>query len=132
MTKRVNLPTEAAVRAAIVDLNSDNGEPTTVVALARHLGLSNSTFWRHFPELAQEIADARRAAHGLRPPEVAASDDREAERAITRLRDMNLRLTSDLETAIACIRGLTIENQTLRSELEAFAGIARLPGNLSR
>lgn len=125
MTKRVILPDEVALRSAIADMTTADDQPPTVVALARRLGLSNSTFWRHFPELAQEVADARRTAQG-RAPAPAVADDQGAERVIARLRTENAHLASNLEAAVARIRDLTLENRALRDELENVTGVSKL------
>ena len=67
MTARVQLPSEAQVRQALTELTAQvgTGPPPTVLALARSLGLANGTFWRHFPEIAREVADQRRTAARL-------------------------------------------------------------------
>src|SRR5699024_375673 len=62
MTRPVQLPSEAEVRIAIEELRSATQNNTiTVKQLAQQLGLTNPTFWRHFPDIAQEVADIRRA-----------------------------------------------------------------------
>lgn len=63
MTRRAQLPTEADVRDArdaLLVETAANGTRPAVVALAGRVGLSNTTFWRHFPHIAHELADARR------------------------------------------------------------------------
>ena len=66
MTARVQLPSEAQVRQALAELAGQPGaEQPTVLALARSLSLANGTFWRHFPDIAREVADQRRTAARL-------------------------------------------------------------------
>jgi hypothetical protein len=103
------------------------GQPT-VLGLARSLGLANGTFWRHFPEIAREVADQRRTAgrqdrtaSGSLPPEDKAPSE------LARLRRANRELADEIEVAIAHLRRLTLENHTLREELEHSRKITRLP-----
>lgn len=132
MTRRVSLPTESEVRAALAELSATEtkGRPT-VVALARSLGLTNATFWRHFPEIAQEVADARRS--GQRSDTAAgashtgAAADGGAE--IAHLRTEKSRLRDQLEVAVAHIQRLTLENRALRDELERATKVVRIPPN---
>jgi hypothetical protein len=88
--------------------------------------LSNSIFWRHFPELAQAVADARRSAQ-RRPSAPAVPDDQGAEHVIARLRTENASIASSLEAAVARIRDLTLENRALRDELEAVPDVIQMP-----
>ncbi|MFI9754724.1 hypothetical protein [Streptomyces collinus] len=58
MTRRTDLPSEARVRAALTRLRqtaTDTGKrPTVLAAQAREFGLSNTTFRRHFPDIARD------------------------------------------------------------------------------
>ncbi len=125
MTRRVPLPTNAEVLHALAELRKDSTRPGTVRGLAEHLGLTNSTFWRWFPAIAQDIADQRRTiarAKRAEPSETARRAD--SERA---LRAENATLRDQIDLAVAHIQRLTLENHTLRAQMEDRAQIARLP-----
>jgi hypothetical protein len=130
VTARVQLPSEAQVRQAHTELSAQLvAGPPTVLALARSLGLANGTFWRHFPEIAREVADHRRTA--ARPGRTTSAedlpDDNNPPSELARLRRTNRALTDQIEVAIAHLQQLTIENHTLREELEHSRNITRLP-----
>lgn len=102
------------------------GRRPSVLAVARRLGLSNSTFRRHFPDIAQEISDARRAplpdptdAGGL-----SAFDKLVARNA--KLRRDNRQLREHLQLAIANIARLTLQNHHHQQALEAHTKITRI------
>ncbi|MET3175950.1 UNVERIFIED_ORG: uncharacterized protein YceH (UPF0502 family) [Arthrobacter sp. UYCu721] len=129
MTRRVALPTESEIRAALAELTRPDGRPS-VVALARSLGLANATFWRHFPEIAQEVADARRnALRSAHPADAPATTGSDAKSAIAQLRNEKAHLRDQLEVAVAHIQRLTLENRTLREELERATKVVRIPRN---
>lgn len=130
MTARVQLPSEARVRQALTELTAQPGAgQPTVLALARSLGLANGTFWRHFPEIAREVADQRRTAARLNrntsAHELPGDDNPPGE--LARLRHTNRELTDQIEVAIAHLQRLTLENHALREELEHSRKITRLP-----
>ena len=129
MTARVQLPSEAQVRQALTELAAQPGAgQPTVLALARSLGLANGTFWRHFPDIAREVADQRRTARldrTTRAREVPGDNNPPSE--LARLRRTNAELTDQIEVAIAHLQRLTLENHTLREELEDSRKITRLP-----
>lgn len=126
MTRRVLLPSESEVRTALAELRTSNEDGIiTARNLARQLGLANSTFWRHFPEIAQAVADENRvtsrAAQAAPAKAPRASDPNGA------LRKENATLRDQIELAVAHIQRLTIDNQTLRDQLEIQTNIVRLP-----
>ena len=93
--------------------------------------MSNTTFRRHFPRQAGEIAEARcrrepPAGEQTRPGPYEILVARNA-----RLRRANRTLTGNLRLAAAQIQRLGIENARLREALEASSGITRigLPGS---
>ena len=54
MSRRADLPSRSTVQRALYELldeTSAEGVRPTVVSLARRLGLANTTFWRHFPDI---------------------------------------------------------------------------------
>jgi hypothetical protein len=124
------LPSEAQVRQALTELAAQPGAgQPTVLALAQSLGLANGTFWRHFPEIARDVADQRRTAARLDRATSAQnlSDNGNPPSELTRLRRNNRELTDQIEVAIAHLQRLTLENHALREELEHSRKITRLP-----
>lgn len=116
MSRRVALPSETEIREARTQLSvAEPAEPPTVIALARCLGLTNATFWRHFPHIAQEVASLRR--NSLRSPGPANASDTagaDASSVLAQLRNDKARLGRQLEVALAQIQHLTLENRALR------------------
>jgi len=96
MTRRIDAPPEARVRARLDELREragDNGTQPGVLALASKFGMSNTIFRHHFPDIAQEIAALRSA----RPtPGTPSEPTRNA-----RLKRRNRELTETL-TLAAC------------------------------
>ena len=130
MTARVQLPSEGQVRQALAGLAAQPGAgQPTVLALARSLSLANGTFWRHFPEIAREVADQRRTAARLGHTTSARQQpgDNNPPSELARLRRTNRELSDQIEVAIAHLQRLTLENHTLREELEDSRKITRLP-----
>ncbi|MFF1744971.1 hypothetical protein [Streptomyces mirabilis] len=134
MTRRVDAPSEVRVRAALEELRRRAGANSTqpsVLALARTLGMSNTTFRRHFPDIAQEITAIRSTPT---TPEVSGEPTRR-DRLVARnakLKRRNRELTETLELAACHIQRITLENQKLREQLEAATGVTRLTSIPSR
>ncbi len=126
MTRRVLLPSESEVHAALAQLRASN-ENGAVSArdLAHRVGLANATFWRHFPEIAQVVADERRTALRSAPTSPLGSTTNNTTDRV--LRKENATLRDQLELAVAHIQRLTIDNQALRDQLEAQTNIVKLP-----
>jgi hypothetical protein len=124
MTRRVSIPTIDQVHTAITAVAERTGRRPSAVAGAKHLGLTNTTFWRHFPDQAAAIAEQRRRQHTTNTAPTAYEKLR-AE--ISAVRRGNQELTDQLATAIAQIQRLSVQNHRLRQELEAAAGVTRLP-----
>jgi transposase-like protein len=129
MTAKDDLPDTDTVLKAKAELLADayaTGERPTVIALARQLGVTNATFWRHFPDIAREVAAAgrneQRDDHADRDP----SPLRELERQNAQLRRTNHDLRLDIKLAEASIQRLAIVNHQLRRELEAATGVTRI------
>ncbi|MEE1805406.1 hypothetical protein [Streptomyces sp. BE133] len=129
MSPRVdNLPTETQVRAALSDLlqqADDNGARPSVLALARRFSMSNTTFRRHFPELATEISTIRSTPSDASPTGEPNRYDKLVARN-AKLKRRNRELTDYLALAAAHVQKITLENQRLRQGLEAAAGLTRL------
>jgi AcrR family transcriptional regulator len=130
LSQKVELPSEERLAEAIAEVTSlaiEHGVRPTVASLARSVGLTNSTFWRHYPAQARAIAAAGRthvqdALESNRVARPAASVDR-----VAALSAKNLRLKEHLSYATANIARLTLENHRLRLELESLAGVSHLP-----
>lgn len=124
MTRAIPLPTETEITAVIEALTrEDPSHPPAVLAVAARLGLSNATFWRRFPQLAQTLADTRKDAlrDRTRAPERPAPELPAAE--LARLRNDNARLESEVRAAAAEVQRLTLENYALRTQLEQASGV---------
>jgi hypothetical protein len=115
MSRRVDLPDEEQVRTAmtkVIEQAHEQGRRPAVTALAATLGLNNTTFWRHFPDIAQELAGLARTER--------ADDDRplgkvaQMEKDLARLKRDKTQLTHDLDLAKAVIQRLALENAALR------------------
>ncbi|MEU6511535.1 hypothetical protein [Streptomyces sp. NPDC046942] len=112
----------------------DNGKRPSVLALAAQLGLSNTTFRRHFPELAKEISTVRSS-----PSSPMGNDDRPSPYNVlvarnAKLRRANRSLTDNLQYAAAQIQRLALDNARLRETLEATSNITHInsPGRPRR
>ncbi|MFE4873450.1 hypothetical protein [Streptomyces sp. NPDC056682] len=93
--------------------------------------MSNTTFRRHFPDIAQEVAALRSAP----PTPGAPSEPTRYDRLVARnakLKRRNRELIETLTLAACHIQRITLENQKLREELEAATGVARLTSIPSR
>ena len=134
MTRTIRLPGEDDVHAAKAELVAQahaSGRRPTVIALARRVGLTNPTFWRHFPDVAREIA-----ALGRTPPATTPTSPPhrllELEQRNADLRRTNQNLTEHLELAVANIQRLTLDNHHLRQELEAAAKVTHLDPRITQ
>lgn len=134
MSRRVALPPDDDLAAALHALLADaaaQGVRPTVLTLAGRLGLSNTTFWRHFPDTAQQVRAA--ANQALPRPDIAVDDptgsaaaaSNGAQQRAVLSRD-NQRLREQLELASAHIARLTLTNQRLVEELETATRVTPL------
>ncbi|WP_405876805.1 MULTISPECIES: hypothetical protein [unclassified Streptomyces] len=127
MTRRTDLPSEARVRAALTRLRqtaTDTGKRPTVLALAREFGLSNTTFRRHFPDIARDIAEAARTSAPEADTPTSHYDQLVARNA--KLKRRNKELIAHLTLAAARIQQVTLDNQRLKQQLEAATGVTRI------
>lgn len=125
MSRRVPLPSDQAVADtlhAVLETAAADGTRPTVVELARRVGLSNSTFWRHYPDVANQLRDTARRSTSRPAGTEASSSQRAQERAATLIRD-NEQLREHLELAAATIARLTLDNHQLRQALEAAQAV---------
>ena len=132
MSRKIELPGEAHVRDVLAEMLTEaaaGGARPSVLALARRLGLSNATFWRHFRDIAADVrhtTDAAMAPAGAGNPRPDLGEDQAAHDAS--LRRENAR-PADLEAALSHLRRLTIDNAQLRRDLQAARAITLLdPG----
>ncbi|MEU9471298.1 site-specific integrase [Streptomyces avermitilis] len=96
-------------------------DSSTVLAIYAH----DTTFRRHFPDIAQKIAALRSAPPTPGAPSKPTRYDRRVARN-AKLKRHNRELTETLTLAACHIQRITLENQKLREELEAAMGVARL------
>lgn len=127
MSRQTGIPTRESVLATLEQLRNEAGrtgrEPSSL-SLARRLGLANTTFRRHFPEIAGRLTTARTPGTPDRSDTGTADGLRQD---VLRLRHDNRNLRDHLELAIANIQRLTIENDQLRRQAEAVSQIRHLP-----
>jgi hypothetical protein len=123
MTRR-HLPTREAVHAAIDTLTHATGRPPSVLALATHLDVANTTFRRNFPDIVDRFAAPLPAHRRNRRAENAHSRIKADN---DRLRAANRDLTQQLDLAINAIQRLSIDNDRLRTALHAAQTITTLP-----
>jgi hypothetical protein len=133
MSHKIPLPADAEVYKARTDTLAEAhaaGRRPSVQALARRLGLTNASFWRHYPHIALEIADQRRAT----PPVGTNPNNRatQLEKQIADLRRTNRDLLDHLHLAIANVQRLALDNHQLRQELEAATAVTRLQPKINR
>ncbi|MFH8585706.1 hypothetical protein ACH4GP_15020 [Streptomyces celluloflavus] len=128
MTTRVSDLPEALVRKRMAEMietcRQTNTKPS-VLKLARQLGLSNTTFRRRFPDIAQELGALRSAPAD--PADGPTTHDRLIARN-AKLRRRNQELTSDLALAIAQLQQLALTNERLRESLESASKITNIHG----
>jgi hypothetical protein len=127
VTRALDLPTPAAVREAINAVVTEAqaaGRRPSVLAVARRLGLTNTTFRRNYPDAARELSTARHTQP--RPADPGPESTTALRQRIAELRQDNLTLTTHLELAIANIQRLTLDNHHLRVELETASGVTRI------
>lgn len=119
MTQRVPLPSTDDITSVIDALTREAGCPPAALAVATRLGMSNSTFWRHFPHIAQELADSRREANrNVRRRRIPGTSDAHHRSVISQLRVENARLLNEVNVAALEVQRLTLENHALRTQHE--------------
>jgi hypothetical protein len=130
------IPAEAHVRRVLDQYLTechDNGTRPSVLTLAAKLDLSNTTFRRHFPDLAKDVAAARSN------PKRRDTQDKPSPYEIlvarnAKLRRANRTLTENLRFAAAQIQRLAVDNARLREAVETAANVTRIdrPGRERR
>ncbi|MFF1463391.1 hypothetical protein [Streptomyces sp. NPDC058330] len=128
MTRQLAVPSELRVRAVLEELRrqaADEGKAPSVLALARKLGLSNTTFRRHFPHIAREVTESRSSSGG------SSGEERQSRLDMVVARNAKLKITNrtlkgHLKLAAAQIQRLASENAQLRQALEASAKVSHI------
>jgi AraC-like DNA-binding protein len=129
VTRPAAIPTETRARQVTDQYLNDchtNGKRPSVLALATQLGLSNTTFRRHFPQLVKHISALRShpsppAGHEAPPSPYDVLIARNA-----KLRRTNRALTDNLHYAAAHIQRLALDNARLRQALETSHNITHI------
>ncbi|MFD5478551.1 hypothetical protein [Streptomyces hawaiiensis] len=119
---------EALVRKRLDEMLlicQNEGSRPSVLRLADSLGLSNTTFRRHYPEIAQEISSRRSAAASSTTCLEPSAHDRLVARN-AKLRRRNRQLTDQLKLAAAQIQYLALTNARLQEALEAQAKVTHI------
>lgn len=127
-------PDRATVLRELDELRRQDGlteRRVSVLALARRVGLANTTFRRRFPDITSQIIANEPEARPPSAGSAAANTDSEA-----KLRQRSRDLQENLEFAIAAIQRLTLENRSLREQLQEALAVRpirpRNPTQLSR
>ncbi|HEY5985674.1 MAG TPA: hypothetical protein VIV12_04720 [Streptosporangiaceae bacterium] len=134
MTRPADIPAEARVRR-VLDKHlaecHDNGKRPSVLALATRLGMTNTTFRRHFPQQTKEISEARSNPEPQAGAKTQPSPHDVLAARNARLRRANHTLTGNLRLAAAQVQRLGMENARLREALEASSNITHIdrPGS---
>lgn len=115
MTRRAALPTPDEVHDAITAITESLGKPPSTLALAKHLGLANTTFRRQFPDIAADLSRTRSTELGHEDVQ-HSSPYQVLKQHNAKLRHDIEELTMHLELAVANIQRLTLENHRLRRE----------------
>jgi hypothetical protein len=115
MNRRAALPTPDEVHDAITALTEAHGKPPRTLALAKHLGLANTTFRRQFPDIAAGLRRIRSTEPG-REGAQDSSPYQELKQHNAKLRRDIEELAVHLELAVANIQRLSLENHRLRRE----------------
>lgn len=129
VTRTIDLPAEAGARRALTQYFAEcgiNGNRPSVLGLAAQLGLTNTTFRRHFPELVKELSSIR-----SQPPTDTGTDRQTSPYDIlvsrnAKLRRANHTLTDNLRLAVTQIKRLGVENARLRQALEASNNVIHI------
>lgn len=121
MTRNSDQPDAATVDAAIEHLQRATGRSPSVLTVARHLGLANTTFRRRFPDIVDQLRGSIPIANapGAAPRQVYSD--------VVRLRQRNRDLTDRLELAESSIQRLSLDNRVLRQQLEQATAVVHLP-----
>ena len=125
MRPRSPLPTHDEVQEAITALTQATGKPPSTLALAKHLGIANTTFRRQFPDITTDLSRA--------PSSELAPQDDQRPSPYKQLQKKNAQLRRDIEElnthlrlAAANIQRLTLENHRLRRERDEASRVTSI------
>lgn len=119
MTAQTDFLSERRVRQAMEELlrrAEETGQRPSVLALARRISMSNTTFRRYFPDITREIGQARSAEPPAQGERTTAYDKLVARNA--RLKRVNSEQQAQLRLAAAEIQRLALLNAKLLGDLE--------------
>jgi predicted ArsR family transcriptional regulator len=129
MTRPADIPSDTRARRILDQYLTDcqaAGRRPSVLGLAAQLDLTNTTFRRHFPYLANEISAARTKPTGTTGPNRPPSSHDTLLARNAKLRRANRNLTDHLRLAAAHIQRLTLDNAQLHEALQADSKITRI------
>ncbi|WP_034087300.1 hypothetical protein [Streptacidiphilus albus] len=129
MSRPADVPAEPHVRRVLdqyVNECHDNGTRPSVLALAAKFDLSNTTFRRHFPDLAKEVSAARSRPSPCPTAEMRPSPYEVLAARNAKLRRANRMLNENLQFAAAQIQRLAVDNARLREALEAISDVTHI------
>lgn len=129
MNRTTRIPTPEQAQHApdhVLGEAAATGRRPSVLTVARRLGLSNTTFRRHFPDIADEVGEARRTPRTDAAESPAAAEHTRLVARNAKLRRENRLLRDHLDLAVANIQRLTLRAHRLQRELEAAAKVARI------
>jgi hypothetical protein len=127
---RLQIPGHDKVLGTLTVLQAEaqaSGRQPSVIALARSLGLANTTFRRNFPDVVAEFTRQAATRRQTPPPPGRYA---QLEESNAQLRRENRELRGQLEMAAAVIQRITTENDRLRQELEAAANVTQITRRL--
>ncbi|MGC0367085.1 transposase-like protein [Rhodococcus sp. 27YEA15] len=129
MTQPGKMPTAAAVSAELAELvaeSAERGVLPSVLALARRLGIANTTLRRNFPEAVEVLTKHRQADRGTPTPAEPTSHLQNLELENRKLRTRNRELTEQIALASSQIQQLSLEAHHLRVELHQRTAITTI------
>lgn len=121
MTDQADRSDAALIDEAIERLGAAAGRTPSVLTLARHLGLANTTFRRRYPDIVDRLRASGPASTAPAIGPLKVDSD------IVRLRQRNRELAEDLTLAVSSIQRLSIDNRSLRRQLDAATAVTHLP-----
>ncbi len=129
MTPPSGLPTTAVVSvelAALLAESAERGVLPSALALARRLGIANTTLRRNFPETVEVLTKPRQTDRST--PTLAAPPNhiQNLELENRKLRTRNRELTEQVALASSQIQQLSLEAHQLRTELHQRTAVATI------
>lgn len=118
-------PALSQVTAAIEDITVATGKMPSILHLARHLRMPNTTFRRTYPDIVADL-QRQRTSRGVVDASGSADAFEQLTLANKRLRRRNHDLQAQLDLACANIQQLAITNHQLQRALESAKHVAPL------